>query len=343
MSSNVRIKGEQVRLFILNNLEKHPNDIVNKAGQHFGITRQAVFKHLTKLRSQGTIIKNGVSRNASYELAEISSKSFDYELTATLAEDIVWTKDIKRAIEPLPNNILNIWQHGFTEMFNNAIDHSSSAKISVSIKKTAIATEIIIQDFGIGIFKKIQSELNLLDEKHAIFELSKGKLTTDPSKHSGEGIFFTSRMFEKFDILSGDLFFSHDKDGRDWLGDSTRHWHGTTVVMEINNHSAQTTKKIFDQYSSGEDYGFNRTVVPVSLAKFDQSELISRSQAKRLLTRIELFKDVVFDFTGVEIIGQAFADQIFRVFANEHPDIDLHVIGANASVMQMISRARNIS
>ena len=54
-----------------------------------------------------------------------------------------------------------------------------------------------------GIFKKIQKALDLLDERHAILELAKGKLTTDPKHHTGEGIFFTSRMFDEFTILSG--------------------------------------------------------------------------------------------------------------------------------------------
>jgi hypothetical protein len=53
----------------------------------------------------------------------------------------------------------------------------------------------------------------------------------------------------------------------------------------------------------------------VRLAKYGNDQLISRSQAKRLLARIELFKIVLFDFSGVETIGQAFADEIFRVFA----------------------------
>ena len=66
-----------------------------------------------------------------------------------------------------------------------------------------------LHDNGVGIFKKIQTELRLLDERHAILELAKGKLTTDPKRHTGEGIFFSSRMFDQFDILSGGIFFTH--------------------------------------------------------------------------------------------------------------------------------------
>lgn len=236
--------------------------------------------------------------------------------------------------------MLSIWHYGFTEMFNNAIDHSAGSEIVVKILKTAASTEMIITDNGLGIFKKIQSELNLLDERQALLELSKGKLTTAPKRHSGEGIFFTSRMFDSYGILSGAVYFSHDfGQPEDWLLESEQ-FAGTSVKMKLHNHTSRTSKKIFDQYSSGEGYGFNKTVVPVSLAQYGNDQLISRSQAKRLLARVELFKVVIFDFTGVESIGQAFADEIFRVFASQYPNIELIPRHANHHVRQMIERAK---
>jgi len=48
----------------------------------------------------------------------------------------------------------------------------------------------------------------------------------------------------------------------------------------------------------------------------------------------------LLDFSGVEMIGQAFADQIFRVFRNEHPDINLVRINTNDDVEKMIQRVR---
>ena len=91
--------------------------------------------------------------------------------------------------------------------------------------------------------------------------------------------------------------------------------------MKLNNHSSRTCKAIFEQYTSGEDYGFTKTKVPVKLAQYGEDKLISRSQAKRLVARVDQFKTVYFDFEGVETIGQAFADEIFRVFAKSHPEI----------------------
>lgn len=340
MISKVREKGELVRRFILEHIEGHNDDIAALAAEQFGITRQAVNKHLTRLREQGTVTKEGVGRASNYRLVQLFEQTFSYTITGSLAEDVVWRQDIKDTISPLPDNVLNIWQHGFTEMFNNAIDHSGGTTIAVKVTKTAISTEIIISDDGVGIFKKIQSEFDLFDERHAIFELSKGKLTTDPRNHSGEGIFFTSRMYDKFSILSGGLYFSHERGKpEDWLIERSKAHSGTAVFMELNNHTARTTRKVFDEFTESDNYTFDKTIVPVNLAGYGADELVSRSQAKRLLARVELFKHVIFDFSNVESIGQAFADQIFRVFARQHPEIELVPLNTNTGVANMVKRA----
>jgi len=87
------------------------------------------------------------------------------------------------------------------------------------------------------------------------------------------------------------------------------------------------------------DYHFSNTNVPVSLAREGDEPLISRSQAKRLLARLDGFEEVVLDFEGIESIGQAFADQIFRVFAAEHPGVRLTAIHTSVTTEQMIRRA----
>ena len=339
--SRVRTRGEDIRRYILGNVEKHPNDISRLTAEKFDITRQAVNKHLQRLTAEKALTETGKTRSRAYKLCPLLEWRQTYKISPELAEDVVWTNDVRPVLGQLPDNAMDIWHYGFTEMFNNAIDHSGSPDIFVRIRKTAADTEMLVMDEGVGIFKKIQTALGLLDERHAIFELHKGKLTTDPKNHSGEGIFFTSRMFDAFDILSGGVFFTREfGKPEDLILEGDRFSIGTTVLMKIHNHTARTVKKIFDQFSTGEDYGFNKTVVPVKLAKYGDDQLISRSQAKRLLARVELFKIVVFDFTGIETIGQAFSDEIFRVFAQRHPEIELIPIHANSQVKRMIERAK---
>ncbi len=340
--TKVRARGEDIRRFILEHVEKHPHDIGKIAAEHFGITRQGINKHLQKLCVEKALSESGKTRGRTYKLAALLEWSEGYRIIPGLAEDLIWKDHIQPVISPLPDNVFNIWHYGFTEMFNNAIDHSGGSEIFVRIRKTAASTEMLLMDDGVGIFKKIQMEMNLLDERHAILELSKGKLTTDPRNHSGEGIFFTSRMFDSFGILSGGVLFNHNfVDDKDWILELERFSTGTSVWMALHNHTVRTTTKIFDQFSSGEDYSFNKTVVPVRLAQYGDDRLISRSQAKRVLARVELFKTVIFDFESVDFIGQAFADEIFRVFASKHPGIELHTRKINSEIKRMIERAKN--
>jgi hypothetical protein len=54
------------------------------------------------------------------------------------------------------------------------------------------------------------------------------------------------------------------------------------------------------------------------------------------LAGFDRFAEVILDFEGVPTIGQAFADEVFRVFRNQHPDVTLRYVRANDSVRRMI-------
>jgi len=336
----IRKRGEEIRQFILDNVENHTTDIVNLTCQAFDISRQAVNKHIQRLVIQNALIVKGSTRNRHYHLHPLAEWEEIFPLDGSVSEDVVWRKHISPLLGELPDNVIDIWHHGVTEMFNNAIDHSGGKHASVSLRKTAASSEVVIYDNGEGIFKKIQRELSLHDERHSVLELAKGKLTTDPENHSGEGIFFSSRMFDNFTIVSGSVYFSHTHgEVEDWILEKQKSSNGTMVVMTLSNNTARTPRQIFDSFTSDDDYGFTKTVVPVRLTQYGDDKLVSRSQAKRLLAGVDKFKTVIFDFIDVETIGQAFSDEVFRVFANQHPDMELIPLNTNKTVSQMITRA----
>jgi hypothetical protein len=110
--------------------------------------------------------------------------------------------------------------------------------------------------------------------------------------------------------------------------------------MQIANDSTRTPKEVYEQFAGPDNnYNFEKTIVPVRLAQY-KDLLVSRSQAKRVLAGLEKFKIVSFNFEGVESVGQAFADEIFRVFAAAHPGIEVNYTHANAYVRGMIHRAQ---
>lgn len=339
--SVIRKSSEDCRSFILANVEKFPSDISKKISEKFSISRQAANKHLQKLVEENVLSIEGKTKARVYKLKAQLTYSKQYMLDDGLAEDIVWMQDIRPRLGKLPDNVMNIWDYCFTEMFNNVIDHSAGGFVTVRVSKSAVSTRIEIQDDGVGIFKKIQGQLGLLDERHAVLELAKGKFTTDPANHSGEGIFFSSRACDDYAIFSGGVYFSHEFGKKeDWILEADG-LEGTTVVMKLNNHTSRKLKKVFDEYATVDGYGFNKTVVPVKLAQYGDDSLISRSQAKRVLNRVDRFKTVLFDFKDVDSIGQAFADEIFRVFASQHPNIEIFDIHANKDVTNMILRAKS--
>ncbi len=336
-------RSEAIRRFILRNVRANPRTISRLAGEEFGVGRQAISRHLRRLVEEGALRQSGRTNSRVYRLAVAREWTRTYRIRESSDEDLVWRNGIAAVLGELPENARGIWHYGFTEMFNNAVDHSAGSTIAVEINTTAAAAEMLIADDGVGIFRKIQRERGLLDERHAIFELWKGKLTTDPQRHTGEGIFFTSRMFDAFDILSDGVFLAHEF-GRqeDWMLERPAQDSGTAVFLRLDNDTPRTTREVFDRFTGGDDEPvFNKTVVPVRLAQYGNDQLISRSQAKRVLARIDLFSTVLLDFEGVPAIGRAFADEVFRVFRREHPDVGIVPVNDNPEVKRMIARARS--
>lgn len=341
MSGN-RERGNIIRRTILEAVSHCDPNLVSNICDTFEISRQATNKHIQKLISEGSIIADGKTRNRKYRLASLGGvKEFVVPLNKKTEEFGVWNEQFAPLIGKQKENIDDIWHYGFTEMLNNAIDHSGGNSARIIIIGTAIGFSVFIQDNGEGIFKKIMRELHLEDERHSVLELAKGKLTTDPDNHTGEGIFFTSRMMDYFSIRSGDVYFSHDTyEQHDWIQENNIVQEGgTTVLMELANDSSKKIEDIFESFTSDEDFGFTETVVPVRLAKIGDEKLISRSQAKRLLARFEKFKTVILEFDDIPSVGQAFADEIFRVFPKHHPNTKIIYVGANKSVERMITRA----
>ena len=66
---------------------------------------------------------------------------------------------------------------------------------------------------------------------------------------------------------------------------------GTTVIMEIELSSQRTTAQVYAQFTNApDDFNFSRTVVPMRMAQFGDEQLVSRSQARRLIARLQILR-----------------------------------------------------
>src|SRR3990172_10211698 len=107
--TKVRERGETVRKYILANVEKHPADIARMTADRFGITRQAVNKHLQKLVGERALKQHGKTRSRSYQLAPLAHWRKTFPLAETLAEDHVSKEDVVPSLAQMPQNLLQIY------------------------------------------------------------------------------------------------------------------------------------------------------------------------------------------------------------------------------------------
>ncbi len=324
--------------FIIGAVASHPIDLVKAVSRTFEINRQAAFKHVMKEVRRGTIIKVGRTRGTKYALPDANDISFSVTLKAGTAEEDVWNQHVKQRLLTLPENVFGICKYGFSEMFNNVIDHSEGRRAVCTIQFREGKVKLYVKDDGVGVFRKIERELHLGSIREAILHLSKGKVTTDPQRHSGQGIFFTSRAFDDFYILANGMYYRRF-DENDWLLEHEKNSHatkGTTIKMEIDTGSDKQMQDVYRRYADADVDGFRKTVVAVALSANENDPHVSRSQAKRLLIGLEKFRHIVLDFKGVPSVGQAFVDEIFRVFQNQFPSIEITYVNANEDVEFMI-------
>ena len=316
----------------------------------FGISLAAVYKQLERLEQDGLITSEKQGRTKRYSLVDLVVVDREYPLQQ-LNEDTILSKDMSEILDGVTSVVRSVFSYVFTEMLNNAIDHSGSEAVTIHAYRNAYAIGCEISDHGVGIFRKIQNAMGLEEKRFAILELAKGKFTTDPSSHTGEGVFFSSKVADRFFIFSDALAFIGDNsvgDANPVLTDKLNddQSKGTRVYFEVVLDRTVTFADIANRYTEApEDYGFSKTIVPVRLLEYREVNpvFVSRSQAKRLLTRFERFKNIVLDFQDVDEIGQGFADEIFRVFANQHPDTSITYINATSMVIRMIRRAQSVT
>ena len=128
-------KTEEIRSYIINNIEEHQNKISTITAEKFLVSRQAILKHINNLIKDGTLEVQGKTKDRRYALKPILDEVFTFELNG-LEEDSVWRINIAPLLTGTSDNVYKICQYGFTEMLNNAIDHSEGKKVMIILRKT---------------------------------------------------------------------------------------------------------------------------------------------------------------------------------------------------------------
>jgi anti-sigma regulatory factor (Ser/Thr protein kinase) len=313
----------------------HGSDLALHLMARLGLQRRAANALLARLEQAQWLQRSGSARRPLYRPGPLRQVVQRYAL-AGLQEDLPWRRDFAPHFELAPN-VQRLAQHAFTELLNNAVDHSGGQQVTVSMRQTPLHLQLLVSDDGCGLFQRIAQSFAIDDPALAMFELSKGKLTSLPERHSGHGLFFCSRLADIFDIHTHQAAFQH----RPWAATAWKAARpaagsGTSVYLAIAMDTERTLDQVQRAHSAdGNGYAFQRTRVPLQLLAAGGA-LASRADARRVAARLDCFDAAELDFGGLDEVGHGFADELFRVYRRDHPGVALHAVGMGPRVSAMI-------
>jgi anti-sigma regulatory factor (Ser/Thr protein kinase) len=331
-----RIDLNDVTRWITAAVLAHPDGLAAHLATRLAISRRSAATLIRRLEAAQWIARDGTSRHARWRPGLLRQAVHRYAL-ADLDEALPWARDFAPLFTLNPTVARNA-QHGFTELLNNAIDHSGGTCVTVSVRQTPTHLQLLVSDDGCGLFDRIGEAFHIADPALAMLALSKGKLTSQPERHTGRGLYFTARIADVLDLHANHHAFQHRAWQRhQWQRTRAMPHPGTSVFVAIALDSTLGLDEVMRAHSAdGLGMRFERTVVPLRLMTAAQVGLESRAQARCVAERLGQFRRAEIDFSGIATIGHAFADELFRVIPRAHPALQLVPVHATAQVTALI-------
>lgn len=331
-----RLNLHQMMGWITAAATSHPHDLITFVAEREQCGRPAARKAVAKLVESGWLVREGTASRPVYRPGAFRQVVLSYPLSG-LDEDRPWSRDFLPHFV-LPPQVRRMAQHVFNEILNNAIDHSGGSTVTVSLRQTPNHVQLLVSDDGRGLFDRIRESFAIDDARHAMLELSKGKLTSLPDRHTGRGLFFSSQLADVFEVhANGATFQRRGWDGGGWHAGKPLARQGTSVYASIALDTERTLESVLNVWSADrQGIAFDRTRVPLRLLLSTDTALDSRSQARRATSRLQAFQHARIDFSGVTEIGHSFADELFRVFAGQHPELQLVAENMSPQVANLV-------
>ena len=314
----------------------HPTRLDLEVAARTGLGIRAARRALARLVKLQWLVREGSPRRPLHRPGLLRQVVKRYAL-AGLQEDAPWQADFAPHFD-WPASVNRMVQHAFCELLNNAIDHSGGTAVTVSLRQTAGHAQLLVSDNGCGLFRNLQDHFAIESPPLAMLELSKGKLTSQPQRHSGQGLFFTAQLAEVFDLHANDASFQRRAwEGNGWCRQTALKHPGTSVYASFALDTRRTLEAVRMAASfDGTGIAFERTVVPLRLLTSAAVGLESRSQARRVGARLGDFARAELDFSGIGAIGHAFADELLRVLPAHTTMAELMPVNMSPAVEAMV-------
>ncbi|TXI19055.1 MAG: DUF4325 domain-containing protein [Roseateles sp.] len=335
-----RLSFDHLTLWITAAASEHSHDLPGHVEERTGASRRAVLAALRRLTEAGWLKRSGSARRPVYGPGGLRQVARSYTLHG-LQEDLPWQRDFAPHFD-LPRHVERMIRHGFTELVNNAADHSGGSSVTVSLRQTPTHVQLLVSDDGIGVFDKICTAFSLEDPQHAMLELSKGRLTSSPDAHTGRGLFFSSQLADVFDIHANNTAYQRRAwESAGWRRGKALPRQGSSIYMAIALNTTRSLDAVMEAWSlAGDGIEFDQTRVQLRLLAGEGQPLDSRAQARRVGLRLTTFRRAEIDFEGVTDVGHGFTDELFRVFAKAHPQVELQPTNMTPRIAALVKSAR---
>ncbi|MBL50895.1 MAG: hypothetical protein CMG57_02920 [Candidatus Marinimicrobia bacterium] len=328
--------SEQIKQFILENLSGHQKDIIKASIRKFGLSRQAILKHMHTLINEERVVAHGKTRDRFYELKPIVNFTKTINLNEPTSAYAILKSQILPNLKIVRKNIFEICEYSFRAILVNAMDHAQATKLNYKLFISPTEIHFVLNDNGIGIFEKLNQSLSLNNTKIAAVEIAKGHITTDPENHSGDELMTVIHLFDKVKIDASGIRLVFQNKQNEWNVFASSQQKGTRIHLEIKTNSKRTCQKVFHQIFEKE---YNMVRIPVNLIREKNEQVNSRIQAQSLLHNIRNISKIEFDFQNIELIGPAFADELVRKTKQKNQFADIKWINSNKIVDVLMSRA----
>ena len=330
--------SEQIKDFILENLTRHQKDIIKATILKFGLSRQAILKHMHTLISEDRVVAYGKTRDRFYELMPLVNFSQTIDVNASFSPDKILKEQIIPNLESVPLNIYEICEFSIMALLANTLDHSQATKLNYKLYVSPNDVHFVLSDNGIGIFENLNNSLILEDIQVAAIEIAKGRITTDPQNHGGDELMTVIHLFDKVAIDASGISLSFYNKNNEWTVTRSSQQIGTRIHLEIKLNSRRTCQEVFRKIF---DQAGKIVRIPVNLVRSKNEQVNSRIQAQSLLHNLKDLTEIEFDFQNIDFIGPAFADELVRKTKEKNQIADISWINSTKMVDVLMSRAMN--
>jgi len=338
---STRLSIDHLTLWITAAAGEHSLDLASHIEERTGASRRSALSALRRLVDGQWLTRSGNDRRPVYSPGALRQVARSYTLYG-LQEDLPWQRDFAPHFA-LPAHVSRMIRHGFTELVNNAADHSGGSSVTVSLRQTPSHVQLLVSDDGCGVFDKICRAFDIEDAQHAMLELSKGRLTSQPQAHTGRGLFFSSQLADVFDIhANGTAFQRRAWESAGWRPGRPMPRQGSSIYMAIALDTQRTLDQVMGAWSlDGSGVEFDQTEISLQLLAGPGQPLDSRAQARRVAARLATFRCAEINFSGVEDVGHGFIDELFRVFARANPGVELRPTHTSPRIAALIKSAQD--